>query len=896
MADQKHTLNEIPVEKTMLAKLFARENISVVHSNVKTAMFDTTTRTMYLPYWKNVDLNMYDMLVAHETGHALETPLDGFHENNKVYKGLIRQYLNIVEDARIEKLQLRRYPGLKNAFTEAYKSLMDRNFFVLKGELPLDKQNLEDRFLGDRINLYFKLGRWGHLNVPFKNDKELDILKRVSLAETFDEVRALAKEIMEYDKAQYQKQKKQQEQDGEGEGKEKGKNKQQKGKGQKGKGQKSPSSDSSDGEGDSDSDSEGDDGEEGSSSGKKGKNGKKDGKGKGQSSKKEASDADEESDTGDGSGDDGSGDEEGKSGSQDGEGDTESEDESNSSGSGDESGDSDSENESENSNQDGGSPSNGFGRNLKDSPVSDEEFQKHCPGANASDRAYHQAMEDLTSVNNFQDVIICNLPIVDEKKVVISSQEVFELFEKFMLHPGYGGMPAAAAKEKALEIYTHFRQKYLHSVNYLIKEFDLRKAADEHKRTTTTRMGDLNLSKIHSYKFNEDIFRRVDQVQEGKCHAFVMLLDMSGSMSSVFHKTMIQLLILVEFCHRLNIPFEVYGFVDNQSAISYVHHKNKALTIKENVNDIVLHGISRFAMIRLIDSSIKDRKYRQLVGYLLSYSCGVTGGTKKKMYLKDDAGRSMPLEDIPEFGLSGTPLIEAMYVMPNLIKKFKEKSGAQIVHFFNLTDGMGGYIGEYYDMVAQQYGNSNRSAVSRQPILCKGYNNFNSYSGYNKQSTRTKVIFNDLQTKKIYEYKFDENQKNNLSSHTQHISMNLLSRRIAALGCNVININLLGSNREMQSALERCFIANEFFYTKTKETKDAIKKTYMKEGFAKCESSIFTHEFFMATNTTTYVPEYSADGQTQGTVTQMKNEIMKEMKENLNTRLLAIEFSKLISQ
>jgi hypothetical protein len=100
--------NEIPVSKTILAKLFAKENISIVHADVPTAAFDIKNRTMYLPHWKDVSLEIYDLFVSHETGHALDTPEEAFHNNRKMFKGPMRAYINILEDARLEQFQLRR--------------------------------------------------------------------------------------------------------------------------------------------------------------------------------------------------------------------------------------------------------------------------------------------------------------------------------------------------------------------------------------------------------------------------------------------------------------------------------------------------------------------------------------------------------------------------------------------------------------------------------------------------------------------------------------------------------------------------------------------------------------------------------------------------------------------
>ena len=69
-----------------------------------------------------------------------------------------------------------------------------------------------------------------------------------------------------------------------------------------------------------------------------------------------------------------------------------------------------------------------------------------------------------------------------------------------------------------------------------------------------------NTLKLHSYKFNDDIFKRIAVTPDGKNHGMMMLLDWSGSMSDILSKTVDQLINLVYFCQKINIPYEVYLF------------------------------------------------------------------------------------------------------------------------------------------------------------------------------------------------------------------------------------------------------------------------------------------------------------------------------------------------
>ena len=86
--------------KSQLAKLLATEDLIVEHKQVETASFNVETRVLVLPLWEKASSEVYDMLVAHEVGHALFTPCEDWTDRYDIPPS----FVNIVEDARIEKL------------------------------------------------------------------------------------------------------------------------------------------------------------------------------------------------------------------------------------------------------------------------------------------------------------------------------------------------------------------------------------------------------------------------------------------------------------------------------------------------------------------------------------------------------------------------------------------------------------------------------------------------------------------------------------------------------------------------------------------------------------------------------------------------------------------------
>ena len=181
--------------KSNLAKLLATENITVEHRKVQTAFFDLGKRLLVVPIWKEMNVDILDMLLAHEIGHALFTPQDEWKEG--IDKKIPHSYLNIVEDARIEKLIKRKYPGLSQPFIKGYRDLIANDFFKTK-----DK-DINEMLLIDRLNMHFKMSHV-ESTIEFDGVDELEFVKRMSEVETFKEVEVLAADLAEYCKDEAQ--------------------------------------------------------------------------------------------------------------------------------------------------------------------------------------------------------------------------------------------------------------------------------------------------------------------------------------------------------------------------------------------------------------------------------------------------------------------------------------------------------------------------------------------------------------------------------------------------------------------------------------------------------------------------------------------------------------------
>jgi hypothetical protein len=181
-------------QKNLLTKLMASENLTVEHQKIHTAKFDPVNRVLYLPIWQDMTGFMYDHLGGHEVGHALYTPADGWHDvaTDETKGNNFKSFLNVVEDARIEKKVTRKFPGLKVSFKKGFQELLDRDFFGIRFK------NVNDLSFIERLNLYTK-SQYTADYIKFTTE-EMVYVTKVQNLETWEDVLALTGEIYDYSK------------------------------------------------------------------------------------------------------------------------------------------------------------------------------------------------------------------------------------------------------------------------------------------------------------------------------------------------------------------------------------------------------------------------------------------------------------------------------------------------------------------------------------------------------------------------------------------------------------------------------------------------------------------------------------------------------------------------
>ncbi len=232
--------------------------------------------------------------------------------------------------------------------------------------------------------------------------------------------------------------------------------------------------------------------------------------------------------------------------------------------------------------------------------------------------------------------------------------------------------------------YKSFMKDNKKTVMYLVKEFEMKKAATAYKRAQTDKTGIIDPLKLKDYQFSDDIFKRLTVLPNGKNHGMMMLLDWSGSMSDVLFNTVKQLINLIEFTRKVNIPFEVYFFTSEREHREHTNgfnYKNGDWLFEDfHLVNCASHRMTK----RELDEALKTL-YHMGAYYDYNYTYRRSWDDMDTIAKYDNYG-------IPhQYSLGNTPLNESLIYMIDMIPMFQKKYGIEKTTFITLTDGASNY-------------------------------------------------------------------------------------------------------------------------------------------------------------------------------------------------------------
>ena len=562
--------------KSTIAKLLSEEDINVVQKQASTASFDVKNRELVLPIWKDeMSDNIADLLVCHEIGHALYTSENMLNE--MIERKIEKTFVNVIEDARIEKMVQQKYAGSRSVFLKGYKELIDKDFFGTKGK-DISKMNLIDR-----INLFYK----GTSDTPFATQEKIWV-EKVGNVKTEADVLNLAEKLYKWMQENKESQDDEQEQ-----------------------------------------------GQEQSQSSAGSEEGQEQNQGSGS----------EESD------ENGSG---------------------QSQGSNDEEGDEEEGNTSAQSEQDS-EETDGTQETITNGQEGGKSQGNEFTAT--TDTSYNNKFNEVRDITA-KDRDYSFIPKVKLDKVIISSDEIFKLCRENYIGSGRSDYKLFVSKTN--EEFQTIKNDSKKVISYMVKEFEMKKSADLYKRSSTSKTGSLDMGVLHSYKFNDDLFKKVTTMPGATSHAMVMFLDWSGSMADNLPQTLKQLFNLVWFCNRVKIPFEVYAFTDCWNGSRFYGNQEKVTPIQDfksgdlNVGDVKL--------LNFLSNKMNKKDQDEMMDYLWKMAARWIG-------FRDWRNDGYPMNPPKKLTLGGTPFNHAIVAAMSLLPKYKKETGVQKLNTVFLTDG-----------------------------------------------------------------------------------------------------------------------------------------------------------------------------------------------------------------
>ena len=281
------------------------------------------------------------------------------------------------------------------------------------------------------------------------------------------------------------------------------------------------------------------------------------------------------------------------------------------------------------------------------------------------------------------------LPDLNMKTVVARNSEVHEYlndhYSKSQKHFDQNSdTKSFDIYEKVDSEYRLFRRAAQKEVNYLVKEFEMRKSADAYARATISKTGILDCTKLHSYKYNEDLFKKITTLPDGKNHGLIFVLDWSGSMATVLKDTVKQLFNLIWFCKKVQIPFKVFAFTNEWNSDQAwndgdYQYRRPVLPDHHDYADGRIKIDPQFAMVEFMSSDVKkkDIELQMINIWRLASSMMCYRNWHDTTYYQTPR----------RLTLSGTPLNEALVSLNQIIPEFQKSTGVQKVQCITLTDG-----------------------------------------------------------------------------------------------------------------------------------------------------------------------------------------------------------------
>jgi len=422
----------------------------------------------------------------------------------------------------------------------------------------------------------------------------------------------------------------------------------------------------------------------------------------------------------------------------------------------------------------------------KKKDVTDEDLESK------TERSFQDKLQDLADTDTqyfyhkIDDAYI-NDPIIPFKRILKETSEKTGLawYDKETLEK----RPDYIEQQKKIDAgFEKFKADSQRAVNYLVKEFEMRKSAQMYKRAQISKSGSLDMKKIYAYKLQDDLFKRVTVLPQGKNHGMVFLLDWSGSMSGVMEDTLKQVINLAMFCNRTQIPYRVLAFTSQYNERDYDHRyydkQREIHSARANSDDSYLsNATSTMHLLEIFSNRMTNSEFNTMCKRVLDHKFFWNKG----------------------YSMGGTPLNEALGWIYHNLGDYIKNNNIEKMTLITLTDGEGGA------MQSHKMGNLHEVR--------------NEYVGSTYKRVKQKHYIRDDRTQKTYEI-------NRTSSKQTEVLLRMIKDRhdIVVLGFYV--------TRNARRDLEWVISSNLPEFTGSKDLLvDTWRKEFKTDGFASVKNT-----------------------------------------------------------
>ena len=470
----------------------------------------------------------------------------------------------------------------------------------------------------------------------------------------------------------------------------------------------------------------------------------------------------------------------------------------------------------------------------------------------ATDTDVNNAIEKLID-ENATDRVYANIPDISGDDIIIKYDDIIKEASNFYkLNKSTDDPFYSKTKEAVVNMKTDSKK----TVAYMVKEFEMKKSADQYARAAVSKSGSLDMRRLHTYKYNDDLFKKVTTLPGATNHGMVMVVDWSGSMYENLTGTLSQLYNLIWFCRRTQIPFEVYAFSNSHRALYNEDGNIENYLESFKAGNLVLDNMK---LLNFFSNKMTVSQEMNMMHFLWMVA-NQYGHNRKNDY-------GLPCYMPAIFGLASTPLNETIIAMMDIVPKFKKETGVQKVNTIFLTDGASNSNRNVHDLRFDERKNEHFEVQK--------------YLGSDKD-----VILTDPKTHKSYEIK-------SLNRMTDTL-LKIFKERVR--GMNLIGFFIAGSGRS--GRIDKRVLSYHTNVPSYSDEMTAILRKVNKEKFYVIDGDVTGYDelYLLAGGDSLQVENGGLSDDLQGaSKAKLKSAFGKSMKSKVTSRQLLNKFVKLVA-